>query len=222
MVYKSSTVTFIKKGKNWDLTVNWEGNRRKFWVNFPFPLLKIVAQKRVGDTKKCFTIKAENVQLLTTFIKKHKNKVTYNDALNMFYDLGNQFQTLERFFLGIPFVSLSDIVVVNSNNNLHFFYLNDEKTHKISSGQLMLIDSPYKKSPFISPEMNQINKLPMKLNFKSGLYSLGAMVTFCLFNKYVTLENKDEILAPIYTSSLYWGLIRILVDNPDNRFYIII
>ena len=140
----------------------------------------------------------------------------------MLYDLGNQLQTLERFYLGIPFISLSDIIVVTNNNKLHFFYLNDEKAHNISSSQIMIIDSPHKKSPFISPEMEKNNKLPMELNFKSGFYSLASMVTYCLFNKYVTQQNKDEVLAPIYTSTLYWALDRMLVDKPGNRFYIII
>ena len=48
-IYKTSTVSLKKKGKNWDLTVEWEGDQRRFWINFPFPLLKIIKQEKVGD-----------------------------------------------------------------------------------------------------------------------------------------------------------------------------
>lgn len=222
MIYKSSTVTLKKTGKDWDLTVNWEGNKRRFWINFPFPLLKIIAQEKVDDTKKRFTIKAENIQLLSTFIKKRNNRVDYNNALYMLYDLGNQLLTLERFYLGIPFLSLHDIIVVENKDKIHFFYINDEKVYNISSSKLMVVDTPHEKSPFLSPEMKKSNKLPITLNFKSAFYSLASLVTFCLFNKHVTLENKDDLLAPIYTSALYWALMRMLIDKPENRFYMII
>jgi len=221
-IYKSSTVNLSKAGKNWDLTVEWEGKKRRFWINFPFPLLKVIAQKKEGDIKKTFTIEADNIQLLSSFIKKRKNNFGYDLALSMLYDLGNQLQTLERFYLGVPFFSLSDVVIVEKNDKVHFFYLNDEKTYNFSNDKEMTIDVPHKKSPFFSPEMSKKNKLPMKLNFKSGFYSLASMVSYCLLNKDITIDNKKELLAPIYTSSLYWALLRMLELKPENRFYIII
>ena len=48
-IYKTPSVSLKKVAKNWELIVEWEGPKRRFWINFPFPLLKIIKQKKVGD-----------------------------------------------------------------------------------------------------------------------------------------------------------------------------
>jgi len=218
-VYKSSTTSLKKVGKNWDLTVEWEGRKKRFWVNFPFPLLKIINQKLESDMNKVFTIKANKIVSLAQFLKENGNHIGYDHGLTMLYDLGNQLQSLERFYMGIPFISISDIVVVD---NKHFFYLNDEKVYNFGNNKEIMVDNPHPKSPFISPEMKQTNKLPMRLNFKSGFYSLASLISFCLFNTDISDANKKDVLAPLYTTSLYWALLRMLVMDPIDRFYIII
>lgn len=218
-IYKTSTVSLKKVGKDWDLTVEWEGKKRRFWINFPFPLLKIIDQKKEGDIKKVFTIRASRITTLESFLKEKKGKIGYDDSLAMLYDLGNQMQALERFYLGIPFFSITDIIVVDDK---HFFYLNDEKVYNFGNNKEMVIDQLHKKSLFISPEMSKINKIPMNINFKSGFYSLAALVSYCLLMKHITLETKAELLAPVYTTPLYWSLIRMLEVDPINRFYLLI
>lgn len=218
-IYKTSSVSLKKAGKNWELTVNWEGAKRRFWINFPWPLLKIIKQTKIGDIKKEFTIAAESIVPLNVFLKKHSNGLNYDNCLEMLYDLGNQMQSLERFYMGIPFFDLSDIIVVD---NKHFFYLNDNKVYNFGNNKQIVVDQPHKKSPFISPEMAQLNKIPMKLNFKSGFYSLAAMISFCLTLQYITFDNKEHLLAPIYTTTLYYALMRMLDEDPVNRFYLII
>ena len=218
-VYKSSTVSLKKAGQNWDLTVEREGRKKRFWVNFPFPLLKIISQRLDGDIDKVFTIKADKIVSLAQFLKENGNRIGYDHGLTMLYDLGNQLQSLERFYMGVPFISISDIIVVD---NKHFFYLNDEKVYDFGNTKEIVVDTPHPKSPFISPEMKQSNKLPMRLNFKSGFYSLASLISFCLFNIDVSDMNKKDVLAPLYTTSLYWALLRMLVMNPTERFYIII
>ena len=218
-IYKTSTVSLKKKGKNWDLTVEWEGDQRRFWINFPFPLLKIIKQEKVGDIKKTFTIHAKSIQTLQSFLKRHSDGLGYTTCLSMLYDLGNQMQSLERFFMTVPFLDISDIIVVDDK---HFFYLNDNKVYNFGNDGIITVDQPHKKSPFISPEMEKLNKIPMKLNFKSVFYSLAALVTYCLTNTYVDDENKKEVLAPIYTTTLYYALMRLLEVEYENRFYLII
>ena len=38
----------------------------------------------------------------------------------------------------------------------------------------------------------------------------------------ITEDNKNAIMAPIYTSKLYWALMRMLEKDPSDRFYLII
>ena len=218
-VYRTSSVSLKKVGKNWELTVEWEGSKRRFWINFPWPLLKIIKQKKIGDMKKEFTIAANSIVPLSIFLKKYSKGLNYDNCIAMLYDLGNQMQSLERFYMGIPFFDLSDVIVVDDK---HFFYLNDNKVYNFGNTEQIIVDQPHKKSPFISPEMTQLNKIPMKLNFKSGFYSLAAMISFCITLQYITLDNREQLLAPIYTTTLYYALMRMLENRPVDRFYLII
>ena len=58
--------------------------------------------------------------MLDDLIKRHKT-MSYNDCLTLLYDIGNQIQSLEMFNMGMPFLKLSDILVVD---NRHFFIIN--------------------------------------------------------------------------------------------------
>tara|TARA_Y100000591_G_C21751001_1_gene654745 strand:- start:151 stop:819 length:669 start_codon:yes stop_codon:yes gene_type:complete len=220
IVYNYNETKLVKKGKNrWELTVPWEGETKKFWVNFPFNLLKIIKQEKVGknDDKK-LTIKAASIKPLSVFLKEKKNRLSYDDAIEMLFDLGNQLQTLERFYMGIPFLDIKDIIVVDDK---HYFYLNDSKLIDIKNNQLE-IDEPYKKSMFFSPELENISSLPAQISYKSGIYSVASLVIFCLLNDNVTSTNKMTIMAPLNTSKLYWALLRMLEEDPEDRFYLII
>lgn len=43
VVYNKNNTILEKNQKNqWNLSVEWEGENRKFWLNFPFYLLKII------------------------------------------------------------------------------------------------------------------------------------------------------------------------------------
>ena len=65
-------------------------------------------------------------------------------------------------------------------------------------------------------------KKPGKISYKSSFYSLASLVIFCMLNTIVTEDNKNDVLAPIYTSKLYWAVLRMLEKNPNDRFYLII
>ena len=219
VVYHNNQTKLEKEGKDtWNLTVNWEGETKKFWINFPFPLLKIIKQEKVKDRYKQFTIKAKSVKTLATFLKENKNHLSYDRSIEMLFDLGNQLQSLERFYMAIPFIDINDIIVVDEK---HYFYLNDSKLLDIKNNKID-IDEPYKKSLFFSPELDNLKQIPTSINYKSGFYSLASLVVFCMLDDKVTEDNKNVIMSPIYTSKLYWALMRMLERDPSDRFYLII
>ena len=219
MVYRTESVDLIKKGKNWKLTVNWEGENRRFWVNFPWSILSIINQEKVDDLKKSFTIRADTIETLEHFIKERKNRLSYDESIVLLYDIGNQLQTLERFNMAIPFLDIKDIVVVDKR---HFFYLNDSKIHWFSGEKMIEIETIYKKGPFISPEFSDMQSIPSNIHYKSGFYSLASLIVFAMFNKHITQENKMEVIDPINTTKLYWALLRMLEYIPSDRYYLII
>jgi len=86
VVYHNNQTKLEKKSKDtWNLTVNWEGPTKKFWINFPYPLLKIIKQtNNINDSYKQFTIKAESVKSLASFLKEKKNHLSYGKPITIF------------------------------------------------------------------------------------------------------------------------------------------
>lgn len=220
IVYNKNNTKLQQKSKNqWFLSVEWEGENRKFWLNFPFHLLKIVEQKKEGDLIKKFTIKADSVTTLKELLKKHKNKLPYELCMELLYNIGNQIQTLERFYLGIPYIDLDDIIVVNEKT---FLFLNNDKLIDIKSQQIE-IDQPIKKSMFFSPELQQIKKIPANISYKSSFYSLGSLIVFCYYYRELDMNSEISLqIKSLYTSKLYWSLLRLLEKDTSKRHYLII
>lgn len=220
IVYNKNNTKLQQKSKNqWFLSVEWEGENRKFWLNFPFHLLKIVEQKKEGDIIKKFTIKADNVTTLKELLKKHKNKLPYELCMELLYNIGNQIQTLERFYLGIPYIELDDIIVVNEKT---FLFLNSDKLIDIKSQQLE-IEQPIKKGMFFSPELQQIKKIPANISYKSSFYSLGSLIVFCYYHNELDMNSEISLqIKSLYTSKLYWSLLRLLEKDTSKRHYLII
>lgn len=220
IIYKNDKTKIEKIGnENFYFFVEWQGENRKFWLNFPFNLLKITEDKDENELVKRFTVKANSIYTLKEFLKLNNNKLPYNLAMELLYHIGNQLQTLERFYLGIPMIEIDDIIVVDEKK---FIFLNDKKIIEIKKQEIE-IDEPIKKTGFISPELAEIKKLPTSVSYKSSFYSLGLLTIFCFLN--IKIDKKsdiDEILSIIVNTKLYWALLRLLKKNPKDRNYLII
>lgn len=220
IIYKNDKTKIEKIGKEkFYFFVEWQGENRKFWLNFPFNLLKITEDKDENELVKRFTIKASSIYTLKEFLKLNNNKLPYNLAMELLYHIGNQLQTLERFYLGIPMIEIDDIIVVDEKK---FIFINDKKIIEIKKQEIE-IDEPIKKTEFISPELSKIKKLPTSVSYKSSFYSLGLLTIFCFLNiKIGGKSDIDEILSIIMNTKLYWALLRLLKKNPKDRNYLII
>ena len=220
IIYKNDKTKIEKIGnEKFYFFVEWQGENRKFWLNFPFNLLKITEDKDENELVKRFTVKANSIYTLKEFLKLNNNKLPYNLAMELLYHIGNQLQTLERFYLGIPMIEIDDIIVVDEKK---FIFLNDKKIIEIKKQEIE-IDEPIKKTGFISPELAEIKKLPTSVSYKSSFYSLGLLTIFCFLN--VKIDKKsdiDELLSVIMNTKLYWALLRLLKKNPKDRNYLII
>lgn len=220
IIYKNDKTKIEKIGnEKFYFFVEWQGENRKFWLNFPFNLLKITEDKDENELVKRFTVKANSIYTLKEFLKLHNNKLPYNLAMELLYHIGNQLQTLERFYLGIPMIEIDDIIVVDEKK---FIFLNDKKIIEIKKQEIE-IDEPIKKTGFISPELAEIKKLPTSVSYKSSFYSVGLLTIFCFLN--IKIDKKsdiDEILSVIMNTKLYWALLRLLKKNPKDRNYLII
>ena len=112
LIYNDSQVSITKNKKEFIIYVkDWDGKYKKFWVNFPLSLLKLV-KRETKDNTKIYTVRADKIEMLDDLIKRHET-LDYNSCMSLLYDIGNQIQSLEMFNVGIPFLKLSDIMVVD-------------------------------------------------------------------------------------------------------------
>lgn len=222
LIYEDNEVSINKKKKNeFEIFIkSWDGKYKKFWVNFPLSLMKLIGKKSgEKDKTKEYTIKAEKMEMLDDLMKRKKT-LDYNDCLAMLYDIGNQIQSLEMFNMGIPFLKPSDILVVD---NKHYFIINTSRILSVSNKKLT-INTPYKRTRFFTPELQDLTGIPAQISWKSGYYSLASLVLTCLTGEFL-LGNKSsagEILDKLYATKLYWALMRCLEPEPRDRYYLII
>ena len=222
LIYKDAQVIITKKSKKEFMIhiKDWDGKYKKFWVNFPLSLLKLTNKDTDESTNsKIYTIRAEKMEMLDDVIKRKKT-LDYTDCLTLLYDIGNQIQSLEMFNVGIPFLKLSDILVVDSK---HFFIINTTRILPISN-KTITINTPYKRTAFFSPEMQNLTGIPSTVNWKSAYYSLASLVVYCLTHEHIlgSKISPGEILDKLYATKLYWALLRCLESEPRDRYYLII
>ena len=221
LIYEDSEISIKKKKKNEFVMLikNWDGDYNKFWDNFPVSLMKVVKIDAKSEDTQEITIKAERMELLSDLIKRNKT-MDYTDCLVLLKDIGNQIQSLEMFNMGIPFLKPSDILVVDSR---YYFIINTSRILMVSN-KTLTINTPYKRSSFFTPELQELTGIPAKISWKSAYYSLASLVLTCLTGEFL-LGNKSsagEILDKLYATKLYWALMRCLETEPKDRYYLII
>jgi hypothetical protein len=217
VIYDSPSISLKKTGDYWELSID---NSNDFGKSLPLSKLDIISRV-TNSGLETIVFKAEKVQTLESILTNRLNftkRLNYTTASNLFNDLSKQLQSLEVLNLGLSFLCTTDIVVVDGK---HFFHLNNRNVHNIVNGTEMVIDLPRTTSLFISPEMLGLTNFPMKIHFKSGYYSMGSLVLYCLTGNLVNETTKTKILESINTTQLHNNLILTLKYLPVNRVLVI-
>jgi len=168
---------------------------------------------------------AQTVEFLDDY-KNNETFLKYDEILFVLYSISSQIYNLEQMGFTFFGFDIKDILVINKK---YFFIINPSKLVSINNKNLITFLKPFQKPYFSSPEMLNLNELPMSLNFKSIYYSLGSLLVYCMFQEYILkgndFKNMDEIekiLVPIYKTKLYWCLKRCLEIKIENRFLLFI
>jgi hypothetical protein len=138
--------------------------------------------------------------------------------------LSEQMNKLKRFsnliFYGFD---LDDILVINKDTFIivssnHLLKIDDERNNKI------IFNCPFMLPYFSSPELIAVKSLPTEVDYRASYYSLGALITFCLTNKYLFIGNEvmreadiEKVLQPIFYTKVYWFLKRCLTQKYQQR-----
>jgi hypothetical protein len=166
---------------------------------------------------------AEKVKPLSVLLKE--GKLTNQQIIKMIYDLSKQIAYLEINLMSFYGYNLDDIIVINDNT---FFVASTKHLVNINAKDYNIyfykpIDKPY----FSTPELNELTKLPAKIDYRSSYYSLGALILFCSTNVYIFAELTEdetflEILEPINYTKTYWFLNRCFYKDCKKRILLFI
>jgi hypothetical protein len=162
----------------------------------------------------------ETVKPLSVILKE--GKLTNQQIIKMIYDLSKQIAYLEIIMMSFYGYNLDDIIVINDNT---FFVANTKNLAKINAKDYNIyfykpIDKPY----FSSPELNDLKKLPAKIDYRASYYSLGALILFCSTNVYIfsELAKEEDFLEPINYTKPYWFLKRCFYEDCKKRILLFI
>jgi hypothetical protein len=167
--------------------------------------------------------------------------MAYTLTLKLLADIGTQLERIrsERGLI-IPFLSLEDIIVIETRNQDNqdnqeeetdddkqteytFVFMNAEKLTQKSKNEL-IIDVPLKvnkHTSFLPAELPEsaLRRLPMRLTTTSWCYSLSALCIYALLqHKFKNGEDDIERVGrPFLHTSLYFCLKRCLKPDPEER-----
>lgn len=175
--------------------------------------------KRDQEAEASISFTAETVKPLSILLKK--GKLTNQETIKMIHDLSNQIAYLETNLLAFYGYDLDDILVINQDT---FFIASIKCMKKIDKTKCIYFYNPIDIPYFSNPELNELTKLPAKIDYRSSYYSLGALILFCSTNIYIFSELKktDSILLPIYYTKLYWFLRRCFLEDCKRRILLFI
>ena len=212
-----------------------------------------------GHTSTSIKFKALKVTPLKSFVEEmhsplrlpHSNNMlgmAYTLTLKLLADIGTQLERIrvERGLV-IPFLSLEDIIVIESahmyesdkkeeetvdttNSDLEyeyvFVFMNAEKLVQEPKHNKtdLIIDVPLKvnkNTSFLPVELPEsaLKRLPMRLTTTSWQYSLSALCIYALLqHKFKNGEDDIERIGrPFLHTSLYFCLKRCLKTDPEER-----
>jgi hypothetical protein len=211
---------------------------------------KSVKRGHAGAYKTSIKFKALQVIPLKTFIDNMHSLskgMAYTLTLKLLADVGTQLERIrvERDLI-IPFLSLEDIVVIettrntNQDNNQNqeeeidddkqteytFVFMNAEKLMQEPgpNKKELIVDIPLKvnkHTSFLPAELPEsaLKRLPMRLTATSWCYSLSALCIYALLqHKFKNGEDDIERVGrPFLHTSLYFCLKRCLKPDPEER-----
>ena len=170
---------------------------------------------------------AEFVQTLPEYLKsRNNNRMSERECAKLIYNLTTQIQYLEENNYIVYGYNMNDILVINEQTFIiagtDYILPLEQETKSI------VFYTPIIKPFFANPELLELTNLPSSIHYKSGYYSLGVLVTFCILNKNIiqphisTDTEIESILNPIRYSKVYWFIKRCLNKRYEQRVLLFI
>lgn len=162
--------------------------------------------------------KASSVQSFQDYLETNKYRLDYDTVLKILDSYAKLILFLERNMKCLVLTDLRDFIVINNSD---FIFVNSANIFSLEMGKkTTVIDIPLKLNRFQSPELKKLSEIPQNIDFRVGYFSLASFLCYCLFAE--TLIDKSEqqiedLLAPIYTTKLYWFIKRCSEKQAEKR-----
>ena len=153
---------------------------------------------------------------LNEFIKN--NCFTIELANLLLKYIYNQTQFLLERNLGISFINISDIMVIDNHS---FYFCNSNKFCNIKANKIKINDFYDKNNCFLPPEFIQNDTLPFSTNSSSFFYSLGILTLYCLLNTNKQFSSYNDILNHYKHHKIHFTITQCLIANPIKRNFIL-
>jgi hypothetical protein len=184
-------------------------------------ILPLLRHSFHNKQKSSIFITCEKIQSFTDYLLENNELLTYEQTLNIIYTISIQINFLYEKKYGFYGIDLDDIIVIDDNI---FLIVNDEKLLKFDKhdheNELLIIDKMIHIPIFNNPEILQIQELPSKINHKCIYYSLGLLISYCLFGN-DSLKKIEETIESISFTKLYFFLKRCF-ENLDERYLLFV
>ena len=155
---------------------------------------------------------ANTIVSLDDFIKN--NCFTIELATLFIKSIYNQTQVLSERNLGISFIDISDIMVINNHS---FYFCNSNKLFGIHANKIKINEVYDKNNCFLPPEFIQNDTLPFSTLYSSFFYSLGILTLYCLLKTNKQFSSYDDVLNHYKYSKIHFTISQCLLDNPIQR-----
>jgi len=180
---------------------------------------KLLTGLTINSNNNEIIFQANSVTTLKEYEKK--TKWNYEKCQILISSLIKQLKNLLYVNYSFYGYNLESIVVINENI---FLQISTDYLLPIKNKNITLY-SPFIKSFFLSPEINQITILPSKINYKCIYYSIASLTIYLLlhpfsYNINTSITNTsitEDTLIPIHGTKLYWFLLRAIDTNSEKR-----
>ena len=230
-IYQNNNIEIHKKKEHFVLTIKdtpINKEAKQFWEK-TCNLIDFNKKKTGKQTKILFD--AHSIETLPSLLKTKKYKLSYRHAKLLFINFLLQMNSLEKEGLGIINLDLNDFIVVNKEAARYgscLIFINLDKIYPLEDNHFFLKKpsdiSKLLKSQFNSPETESFTDIPVKIHKNTIYYSIGTLITYCI-NRENELKDEETFrlsLNSIFESKLYYGIMRCIKINPNERYYLYI
>lgn len=219
-IYSNTNISIEKFKNSYKLMIKNTSLFFQYHSYLSNKLPNIINDTKTKD-KKEIIFNCENIDILNN---KNKENLTYNDLENFFINFKEMLEFLEKDKHSLLFIDINDFILIKLEDNVHLLlFINSDKFLKLENDNIEILSPFSKKNMFLSPELYKIENIPHKINKKSIYYSIAVFISHCINTindvENISFYNNNE---SINNTKLYFGLIRCLENNINNRFYLFI